>query len=120
MRAFLLFFTVVLAACQTAAPENLPPLSDHVMRGLQAYSQQDGAAEFYVSVDGQRYGYSYCPHGTQSFDCAWQPRLARELCERNSNGVPCVLLTRDGRMPENLPRASSDKTDMPARTETTK
>ena len=120
MRGLLILCALVVASCETTPPEDLPPLSEFVMRGLEHYEQRSGAGNFYVSIDGQMFGYDYCPSGTQSFDCRVRPGLGRRACERNSNGVPCILLAQGGRIPAGLRRAESVKTNEPIPNVTTK
>lgn len=90
---------IALTACQTNR-EEVAPISPTVYDGLIEWSRLSGAGDFYVSVDGQEYGYSYCDGGL-TYDCRPDRiSVAREQCEMY--GADCVLFAQDGNIPDGI------------------
>ena len=86
----------VLAGCQSTA-EPVAPLSPMVQRGVNQYMAISDPGAFFVTPDGRHGGYSYCPGmGERCMESLMV--LARQACEQNSGGRPCVLYAHGRRI----------------------
>ena len=63
-------------------------LSKRVEQAFERYKNEDNPRNFAVSLDGEDYGYSFCP----AFKCsATGQKVALDSCRKRSNGKDCKL-----------------------------
>ncbi len=103
----------VVAGCQTAQDRfGKGPLTitKSVQNGFEKYKGVPGGSYFAISLDGRRYGYSYCAAGPDA--CHSSPgSLAVNVCQRGSSS-PCKVYARghfvvwDGAVTVGVPSAS--------------
>lgn len=88
-------------------------LSPSVENRLQAYLATPSRMYFAVSVDGQHFGYSYCPDGP--YACEEDTgAVALRSCQRKSRGVPCKIYAMDGE----IVWKSAERSEAPQRVKT--